>query len=137
MAARCGLRTQCALGTGICCDGCVRVNRCADVCHNSTAACGQLMPPKPKKEKRIYADRPLDGEGLRERRMASGLGRAGVARKIGVSISSIQHWEEKHYEPTLKNILALVNLFGGDLDDYLIKTARQDGNPDTGQHEKV
>lgn len=59
------------------------------------------------------------GEKLRESRKAAGLSQEGLAEKLNVSRQAITKWETNAGIPDIANLMAISNLFGITLDDFV------------------
>ena len=59
------------------------------------------------------------GEKLRESRKDAGLSQEGLAEKLNVSRQAITKWETNAGIPDIANLMAISNLFGITLDDFV------------------
>lgn len=70
--------------------------------------------------------RPFDGGRLIEVRLASFQTQETIARKLGVSIRSVQRWEQGQSQPQLGQVLEIASLFGREPEWFLIPEANGD-----------
>ena len=59
------------------------------------------------------------GENLRNERISAGFTQSELARKIGVKQQQLSQWECDKVEPTLYNIVLLLNVLGLKFEDLL------------------
>lgn len=64
------------------------------------------------------------GQTLRRLRVAAGLSQAALAAKSGLSLRSIQNWEQGHRVPRVQTLLALAGTLGVSVDSLLAEEPR-------------
>jgi transcriptional regulator with XRE-family HTH domain len=68
-------------------------------------------------------------EKLQQLREQSGLSQAGLAEKSGLSLRSIQNWEQGHRNPSAKVILALARALDVPAETFLLELTRKNRAP--------
>ena len=66
------------------------------------------------------------GESIREHRIEMKMTQEYLAEKLGVSRQAVSKWESNKAEPSTSNLIAIASLFNMSVNDFIIRTARED-----------
>jgi transcriptional regulator with XRE-family HTH domain len=77
-------------------------------------------PPKPKPSTPQQV-----GQKLLKARERAGLSKGQLARGTGVTESQIRHWERGNHIPSATNLMRIIPLIGGTIEDYLFQNRKR------------